>query len=106
MISTIMIQSEAADWSSDVLFVVRPQNLCLAFGSMIVGVAPTVAGILPLWVAVFVHEGTTLLTAVNSLRLLLTRPSQVHYPQMMDDDESQSSEVRQQQTSLSGTMKM
>ena len=32
---------------------------------------PTVAGFFPLWLAVTLHEGSTLLVALNSLRLLL-----------------------------------
>lgn len=46
------------------------QNLVLAAGSILILAAPTVLGILPLWVAVMLHEGSTLLVALNSLRLL------------------------------------
>jgi len=47
------------------------QNLALALASVLVATVPTVAGIFPLWLAVTLHEGSTLLVALNSLRLLL-----------------------------------
>lgn len=46
------------------------QNLVLAFGSIAALALPTVLGFVPLWVAVMLHEGSTLLVALNSLRLL------------------------------------
>lgn len=46
------------------------QNLILAFGSIVVLAGPTVLGFMPLWLAVMLHEGSTLLVALNSLRLL------------------------------------
>ena len=46
------------------------QNLALAAGSILVLAGPTVLGIMPLWLAVMLHEGSTLLVALNSLRLL------------------------------------
>ena len=46
------------------------QNLLLAFGSVAVLALPTVCGLVPLWLAVMMHEGSTLLVALNSLRLL------------------------------------
>ena len=46
------------------------QNLALAAGSILVLAAPTVLGFMPLWLAVMLHEGSTLLVALNSLRLL------------------------------------
>lgn len=36
---------------------------------------PTLAGIFPLWLAVTLHEGSTLLVALNSLRLLVDAPA-------------------------------
>lgn len=48
-----------------------PQNLALAVVSVIFATVPTVAGFFPLWLAVTLHEGSTLLVALNSLRLLL-----------------------------------
>jgi Cd2+/Zn2+-exporting ATPase len=47
------------------------QNLALALLSVVFATVPTVAGIFPLWLAVTLHEGSTLLVAINSLRLLL-----------------------------------
>lgn len=46
------------------------QNLVLAVGSILALSLPTVLGWVPLWFAVMLHEGSTLLVAVNSLRLL------------------------------------
>ncbi|KAG1674294.1 hypothetical protein FOA52_013483 [Chlamydomonas sp. UWO 241] len=51
------------------------QNLVLALASVAVATLPTAAGIFPLWLAVLLHEGATLLVALNSLRLLLDPPS-------------------------------
>jgi len=46
------------------------QNLVLAAGSIVALALPAVLGFIPLWVAVMLHEGSTLLVALNSLRLL------------------------------------
>lgn len=46
------------------------QNIALAAGSIAVLALPTMLGFIPLWVAVIFHEGSTLLVALNSLRLL------------------------------------
>ena len=46
------------------------QNLVLAVGSILALSLPTVLGWVPLWFAVMLHEGSTLLVALNSLRLL------------------------------------
>lgn len=46
------------------------QNIALAAASIVALVIPTVLGAVPLWLAVFVHEGSTLLVALNSLRPL------------------------------------
>lgn len=46
------------------------QNLILAAGSILALALPTVLGWVPLWFAVMLHEGSTLLVALNSLRLL------------------------------------
>jgi hypothetical protein len=51
------------------------QNLALALASVAVATLPTVAGMFPLWLAVTLHEGSTLLVALNSLRLLLEAPA-------------------------------
>jgi len=47
------------------------QNLTLALLSVVFATLPVVAGFIPLWLAVLLHEGSTLLVALNSLRLLL-----------------------------------
>ena len=46
------------------------QNILLAAGSIAVLALPTVLGFIPLWLAVMFHEGSTLLVALNSLRIL------------------------------------
>lgn len=46
------------------------QNVLLAAGSIVVLALPTVLGFIPLWLAVMFHEGSTLLVALNSLRIL------------------------------------
>lgn len=46
------------------------QNLALAAGSILALALPTMLGWVPLWFAVMLHEGSTLLVALNSLRLL------------------------------------
>ena len=46
------------------------QNLALALLSVVFATLPTVAGVFPLWLAVTLHEGATLLVVLNSLRLL------------------------------------
>ena len=50
-------------------YVIR-QNLALAAGSIAVLALPAILGSIPMWLAVMLHEGTTLLVALNSLRLL------------------------------------
>lgn len=46
------------------------QNLALALGIMMFTSAASVLGHVPLWLAVALHEGSTLLVGLNSLRLL------------------------------------
>ncbi len=46
------------------------QSLTLAFGVIGVLVLTTLTGVLPLWLAVVCHEGSTLLTIANGVRLL------------------------------------
>ena len=46
------------------------QNVFLAVCSMTVGVTTALQGVLPLWTAVTIHEGSTLLVGLNALRLL------------------------------------
>ncbi|MCE5292981.1 MAG: cation-translocating P-type ATPase [Chlamydiales bacterium] len=46
------------------------QNLSIAIVAIICGSIPALAGYLPLWLAVIVHEGGTVLVGLNALRLL------------------------------------
>lgn len=45
------------------------QNLILASAAILVASLPALAGLLPLWVAVLLHEGGTVLVGLNGLRL-------------------------------------
>ena len=54
------------------------QNLVLAIGSIAVLALPMLLGVIPLWVAVACHEGSTLLVVLNSLRLLRAPKPGVH----------------------------
>lgn len=51
------------------------QNLILAIGSILALALPVVLGFVPLWAAVSFHEGSTLLVAINSLKLLRWKQS-------------------------------
>ena len=55
--------------SMDTRRIVR-QNVSLAVVSMAVGIFTALQGVLPLWMAVTIHEGSTLLVGLNALRLL------------------------------------
>ena len=55
--------------SMDTRRIVR-QNVSLAVVSMVVGIFTALQGVLPLWMAVTIHEGSTLLVGLNALRLL------------------------------------
>jgi heavy metal translocating P-type ATPase len=46
------------------------QNLILATAAIIFASTPALAGIVPLWLAVILHEGGTVLVGLNALRLL------------------------------------
>lgn len=46
------------------------QNLILAAGAILVAVVPSLLGFFPLWLAVVIHEGGTVLVGLNALRLL------------------------------------
>ena len=64
---------ERLDWlmskAKDTRKIVR-ENLCIAAGAIAIAVLPTLAGWVPLWVAVVMHEGGTVLVGLNALRLL------------------------------------
>jgi len=49
--------------------------LLLALGLMVLAVVPVAAGAIPLWQAVLMHEGGTVLVGLNGLRLLSDRLS-------------------------------
>ncbi len=46
------------------------QNLAIAFGVIFLATIPALLGLVPLWAAVLLHEGGTVLVGLNSLRLL------------------------------------
>lgn len=48
------------------------QNLILATGAIFVASIPALGGVVPLWLAVVMHEGGTVLVGLNALRLLRT----------------------------------
>lgn len=48
------------------------QNLFLATFAIIIASIPALAGVVPLWLAVVMHEGGTILVGLNALRLLRT----------------------------------
>ncbi len=64
---------ELLDWlvgkSKQTQRIVR-QNLILATAAIIFASSPALAGIVPLWLAVIMHEGGTVLVGLNALRLL------------------------------------
>lgn len=49
------------------------QNLFLATFAIIFASFPALAGVVPLWLAVVIHEGGTILVGLNALRLLRTK---------------------------------
>lgn len=64
---------EMLDWllgkASQTTAIVR-QNLFLASFAIIFASLPALSGLLPLWIAVILHEGGTILVGLNALRLL------------------------------------
>lgn len=55
--------------SKKTMVIVR-ENLTLALGVIVLATTPALLGIIPLWLAVILHEGGTVLVGLNSLRLL------------------------------------
>lgn len=55
--------------STQVVRVVK-QNLILAAGAIVVATLPALLGWIPLWLAVVLHEGGTVIVGLNALRLL------------------------------------
>lgn len=66
---------ELLDWlfakAKQTKIIVR-QNLALAIGAIFIASLPALAGLVPLWLAVVMHEGGTVLVGLNALRLLRT----------------------------------
>lgn len=64
---------ELLDWLMDkakqTQVIVR-QNLFIAVGAILVATTPALTGMIPLWLAVVLHEGGTVLVGLNALRLL------------------------------------
>jgi len=64
---------EYLDWlfkkASQTTSIVK-QNLFIAVGAIVVASLPALAGLIPLWLAVVLHEGGTVLVGLNALRLL------------------------------------
>lgn len=50
------------------------ENLLLASAAILVACLPALGGIIPLWAAVVMHEGGTILVGLNALRLFRTKP--------------------------------
>lgn len=46
------------------------QNLTLAIAAIFIATIPSLAGFIPLWLAVLLHEGGTVIVGLNGLRLL------------------------------------
>ncbi len=46
------------------------QNLALAIAAIFIATIPSLAGFIPLWLAVLLHEGGTVIVGLNGLRLL------------------------------------
>ncbi len=46
------------------------QNLTLAFSVILLATTPALLGYIPLWLAVVLHEGGTILVGLNALRIL------------------------------------
>lgn len=64
---------ELLDWLVDKAFKTKTivkQNLFVAVSAIILSSIPALAGLVPLWLAVLLHEGGTVLVGLNALRLL------------------------------------
>lgn len=64
---------EKLDWLIDKAHVtasIVKQNLLVAIGAIAIAAMPALAGLVPLWLAVTLHEGGTVLVGLNALRLL------------------------------------
>lgn len=64
---------EKLDWLFGTAYLTKrivKQNVILATLAILIASVPALAGIIPLWLAVIMHEGGTVLVGLNSLRLL------------------------------------
>lgn len=64
---------ERLGWLVDKAFKTKTivkENLCVAITAIFVASIPALAGLVPLWLAVLLHEGGTVLVGLNALRLL------------------------------------
>jgi heavy metal translocating P-type ATPase len=64
---------ELLDWLLDKSYrtqAIVKQNLVLALAAICIATIPALAGVIPLWLAVVLHEGGTVLVGLNGLRLL------------------------------------
>lgn len=57
-------------WKAKQTEVIVRQNLCIASFAILFASFPALAGWVPLWLAVILHEGGTVLVGLNALRLL------------------------------------
>lgn len=57
------------DKGKETIQIIR-QNLTLSLSFILIATIPSLLGLIPLWLAVILHEGGTLLVGLNSLRLL------------------------------------
>jgi P-type E1-E2 ATPase len=55
--------------AKDTMHIVK-ENLTLALGVILLATTPALLGLIPLWLAVILHEGGTVIVGLNSLRLL------------------------------------
>ena len=51
------------------------QNVTISMGMVFLLIPLAVAGAIPIWLAVIMHEGSTVAVVLNSLRLLAYRPT-------------------------------
>lgn len=64
---------ELLDWLIDKARqtqIIVKQNLFIAIGAILIASLPALGGLVPLWLAVVMHEGGTVLVGLNALRLL------------------------------------
>lgn len=60
--------------SKKTISIVR-QNLILSIAVIVLNALLSILGFIPLWLAVILHEGSTVTVGLNSMRLLITKPA-------------------------------